>query len=86
MGLNSVGYNSQLYFSCFSIPKIPKIPQLIKEKQNKKESYQKNIIKQSLENGLIKQYNFWEGCTRAKIYLKQFLCLFVRKHFDTKLS
>ena len=44
--------------------------QLIKQKQNKKENYLKNIIKQSLEKGLIKLYRFGEGCTRANIYLK----------------
>ena len=30
-------------------------------------------IKQGLEIGLIKLCDFWEGCTPAKIYLKQFV-------------
>ena len=84
-GFQLLGYNSKLCFSCFSIPNMITF-QLIKQKQNKKENYLKNIIKQSLEKGLIKLYRFEEGCTRANIYLKKFMCLLVGRYFDTKIS
>ena len=80
MALDSGLYLIENYSLAFSLPQ----DDLVSMNKRQKKSNMKTYKKHGLQNGVIKLYNFWEVCRRAKNYLKPFLGCIGKENFKQR--